>query len=79
MPAEAFPAGEHLRDELDARGWSVADFAEILGRPRHEVTEILGGHKIITAGTATEIAAVTGTDAATWLRLQDAHEVWRRG
>ena len=33
IAAELFPAGEILADELDARGWTQADFAEVLGRP----------------------------------------------
>lgn len=76
-PAEAFPVGQYLRDELEARGWSVADFAAILGRPSQAVSEILNGHKEITRETATEIASATGTSAETWLRLQDAYFLWR--
>ena len=32
-PAHAFPPGEYLRDELEERGWTVTEFAEIIGRP----------------------------------------------
>lgn len=77
-PAEAFPVGEFLRDELEARGWTATDFSEILGRPQQAVSEILNGRKSLTAQTATEIAAATGTDAATWLRLQDVHQLWQQ-
>lgn len=41
MAAEVFPAGEYLADELDARGWTQADFAEVLGRPAQFVSEII--------------------------------------
>ena len=75
-PAEAFPVGEYLLDELEARGWSIAEFAEILGRPAQAVSEIINGHKEITRETASEIAAATRTSAETWLRLQDAHLLW---
>ncbi|GGK52748.1 HigA family addiction module antitoxin [Nocardia camponoti] len=77
LPAQAFPAGEYLRDEIDARGWSVAEFAHILGRPTQAVSEILNGHKEITVETAVEIAAATGTEASTWLRLQDTYRLWK--
>lgn len=77
LPAQAFPAGEYLRDELEARDWSVAEFARILGRPPQAVSEILNGHKEITPETAMEIAAATGTEAATWLRLQDTYRLWK--
>ena len=76
-PAEAFPVGDYLRDELDARGWTVAQFAEILGRPVQVVSEILNGHKDVTAETAAEIAAATDTEAQTWLRLQDTSRLWK--
>ena len=43
--AEVFPAGEYLRDELDERGWTVTEFAEVLARPVQVVSEILYGKK----------------------------------
>lgn len=76
-PAEAFPVGEYLNDELRERGWAVVEFAEILGRPVQAVSEILNGHKEITPTTAKEIAAATGTSAETWLRLQDSYRLWK--
>lgn len=76
-PAEAFPPGEYLADELDARGWSIADFADIIGRPVQVVSEIINGRKAVTPQTATEIAAATATSAETWLRLQSVYDLWR--
>lgn len=76
-PAEAFPPGEYLADELEARGWTKAEFAEIIGRPSQVVSEIVNGHKEITAETAAEIAAATGTEAATWLNLQSDYRLWQ--
>ena len=32
-PAEVFPPGEFVREELEARGWTQTDLAAILGRP----------------------------------------------
>ena len=76
-PAEAFPVGEYLSDELRERGWAIVEFAEILGRPVQAVSEILNGRKEITPTTASEIAAATGTSAETWLRLQDTYRLWK--
>lgn len=76
QPAEAFPAGEYLADELAARGLTVDEFARILGRPAQAVSEIVNGRKEITPTTAEEIAAATGTSAQTWLRLQDTYRLW---
>ena len=69
-PAEVFPAGEYLRDELEERGWTVSEFAEIIGRPIQAVTEILAGKKEITTETATVLADALGTTPELWLNLQ---------
>ncbi|SFR32625.1 HTH-type transcriptional regulator / antitoxin HigA [Microbacterium azadirachtae] len=78
MAAEVFPAGEHLADELDARGWTQADFAEILGRPAQFVSEIISGKKEITRESAAQIAAALGTSAEFWLKLQDSYLLWKQ-
>ncbi|MDQ1292596.1 MAG: HTH-type transcriptional regulator / antitoxin HigA [Actinomycetota bacterium] len=72
ITAEVFPAGEHLADELDARGWSQADFAEVLGRPVQFVSEVVSGKKEITRESAAQIAAALGTSVEFWLNLQDS-------
>lgn len=77
VPAEVFPPGEFLRDELEARGWTQTEFAEILGRPIRTVNEILMGKRGITAGTAKEISAALGTSAAFWLNLEAAYQLSR--
>ena len=76
-PAEAYPVGEYLRDELDARGWSGVDFAEIIGRPVQMVSELLNDRKELTPETAQAIGEATGTDPQTWLRLQATHQAWK--
>ncbi len=69
-PAEVFPPGEYLRDELGERDWTVTEFAEIIGRPVQVVSEILNGKKEITTETAIAFADALGTTAALWLNLQ---------
>lgn len=76
--AEVFPVGEHLADEIDARGWTQADFAEILGRPAQFVSEIMTGKKEITRESAAQIAAALGTSTEFWLNLQDAYLLWKQ-
>lgn len=76
MPAEVFPAGEYLSDELEARGWSQEDFAGIIGRPVQFVSEIITGKKEITPESATQIGAALGTSAETWLNLQARFRLW---
>lgn len=74
--AEVFPAGEFLAEELDARGWTQADFAAILGRPAQFVSEIISGKKEITRESAAQIGAALGTSAQMWLTLQDQYLLW---
>lgn len=75
--AEAFSPGEFLRDELQARGWTQAQFAKIIGRPLQLVSEIINGKKRITEQTALEIGAALGTTAKVWLNLENTWRLWR--
>jgi HTH-type transcriptional regulator / antitoxin HigA len=76
--AEAFPVGDFLAEELDRRGWSQAEFAEILGRPAQYVSEIVSNKKEITRDSAAQIGAALGTSAVHWLKLQDTYHLWRQ-
>ena len=67
-PAHAFPPGEYLRDELEERGWTVTEFAEIIGRPIQAVSEILNAKKEITTATAMALSEITANEqASAWL------------
>jgi HTH-type transcriptional regulator/antitoxin HigA len=79
VPAEVFPPGDFLRDELDARGWTQTEFAEILGRPVRLVNEILVGKRGITPQTAQEIGAALGTSPELWLNLETGYRLSRVG
>lgn len=67
------PAGQILGNELEARGWTQADFAAVLGRPTQFVSEIITGKKEITRESAAQIGAALGTSPRLWLNLQDAY------
>lgn len=75
IPAEAFPPGEYLREELAERGWAEGEFAEIIGRPVQAVSEILNGKKDITPETAMAIGTALGTSAELWMNLQAAYRL----
>ncbi len=75
-PAEVFAPGEYLRDELDERGWTVTEFAEIIGRPVQAVSEILNGKKEITTETAFALSEALGTTPALWLNLQTNYRLF---
>lgn len=74
-PAEVFTPGEYLRDELEERGWTVTEFAQILGRPLQAISEILNGKKEITAETAVDLGAALDTSPELWLNLQSAYRL----
>lgn len=78
-PAEVFPPGEFLRDELEERGWSQAELADILGRPPRLVSEIIQGKRGVTPETAKGLAAALGTSPEYWLNLESSYQLWRSG
>lgn len=77
VPAEVFPPGEFLREELEARGWTQADLAEILGRPTQVVNEIVLSKRSVTPETAKGLGIAFGTGAQFWLNLEAAYQLSR--
>lgn len=77
-PAEAFPPGEYLRDELEERGWTLDEFAGLIGWPPHELTDILDAEAEITPEAASALSEVLGTTAEVWLNLQKAYRRYQR-
>lgn len=73
--AEVFPPGEYLRDELQERGWTQEEFAEIIGKSFKQVNELLSGRATLTAPMAQAIAAALGTSADVWLGLENAYRL----
>ncbi len=71
----AFPPGDFIREELEARGWTQRDLAEIIGRPVQTVSAIVNAKKEITPQTAVALGAALGTSAAFWLNLQTAYQL----
>jgi HTH-type transcriptional regulator/antitoxin HigA len=75
-PAETFSPGEFIRDELDARGWTQGDLAQIMGRPLQFVNELAAGKKQITPETAIGLAHAFGDDDALyWMNLDSAYRL----
>ncbi len=77
QPAEVFPPGEYLRDELDERGWDCAALAARTGLSVLEVTAILNGSQPILVRTAEKLERALGTSAVMWLRLQKYYEKYK--
>lgn len=75
IPAETFPPGEFLRDELEARGWTQTEFAEIIARPQRLVNEIIAGKRGVTPDTARALSAALGTSAQFWMNLETTYQL----
>jgi HTH-type transcriptional regulator / antitoxin HigA len=67
VAAEVFPPGEFIREDLEARSWTQADLAEILGRDLRLVNQLVGGKRAITPETAKGLAQAFGTGPEFWM------------
>ncbi|WP_244142172.1 HigA family addiction module antitoxin [aff. Roholtiella sp. LEGE 12411] len=71
LTAARVPApGRILSRELEARGWTQKDLAEIMGRPIQTINEIIRGSKQITPETAIELSQALGTSFEFWTNLE---------
>jgi HTH-type transcriptional regulator/antitoxin HigA len=69
-PARVPTPGKILSRELEARGWTQKDLAEIMGRPVQTINEIIRGSKQITPETAIELSQALGTSPEFWTNLE---------
>lgn len=72
LSAETFSPGEHLCDELNARGLNAHAFALRTGLSLETVTGILERSTPITPASAVAIANALGTSPELWMNLQTA-------
>lgn len=75
VPAEVFPPGEFLREELEAREWSQEELADILNRPARLVSELISGKRSITPQTAIGLAEAFGTSPEYWMNLESQYQL----
>jgi HTH-type transcriptional regulator / antitoxin HigA len=74
--AEAFPPGEILKDELEARGWTQDVLAEITNIPAPVISNIIHGKRAISVDIASSLAAAFGTTAQFWMNLETSYQLW---
>ena len=75
IPAEVFPPGEFLREELAARDWTQQELADILARPPRLINEIIAGKRAVTPETAKGLSEAFGTSAEYWLNLESQYQL----
>lgn len=76
IPAECFPPGEFLRDELSARGISIGNFSKVAGMSIQEVENIISGKTHIGDYEAERLSSVIGTSSAFWMNSQKSYDKW---
>ena len=70
VPDYAVPPGETLLETLEAIGMSQAELAELTGRPKKTINEIIKGKAAITPETALQFERVLGISAGFWNNLE---------
>lgn len=69
--------GEILREDiLPALGLTQAEFARRLGVSRLSVSEIVNGKRSLSPDMAIRIGRFTNTTPESWLRMQEALDLW---
>src|SRR5580704_13118475 len=74
--AEAFPPGEFIKDELDARGWTQDVLADITGISAPAISNIIKGKRAISVDVASGLAAAFNTTAQFWMNLETSYQLW---
>ncbi|MEI6986305.1 MAG: HigA family addiction module antitoxin [Rhodospirillaceae bacterium] len=67
--------GSVLADELSEIGISAAEAARILSVPPNRLSQIIAGHRSITADTALRLGQWLGTGPELWMNLQKTYEL----
>jgi HTH-type transcriptional regulator / antitoxin HigA len=75
--AEAFPVGEFIKEELEARNWTQTELAEIIGRQPSVISDLISGKRSISPELAKAFGRAFNTDAEYWMNLDTIYQLWR--
>lgn len=73
----AIHPGEHIADELEARGMIAAELARTMGVDPGRVSRLVNAQTSVTGDTALRLAEAFGTSADFWMRLQGDYDLAR--
>lgn len=76
VAAEVFPPGEFIKEELEARGWTQEDLAEIMGRQSSIISGLVNAKRAVSPDIASDLAAAFGTTAQFWMNLETAYQLF---
>lgn len=74
-PAQVFPPGDFIREELEERGWSQADLARVIGRDESNLSKLIAGKMSLTPAMARDLSAAFGTSAEYWMNLETSYRL----
>jgi HTH-type transcriptional regulator/antitoxin HigA len=73
--AETFHPGIFIEEELDERGWSQLDLAEILGKSPRDINFLINGKLSVTPKTAIGLAEAFDTNPQLWMNLESSYQL----
>lgn len=73
----AIHPGEHIAEELEARGMTAAELARTMGVDPGRVSRLVNAQISVTGDTALRLAEAFGTSAEFWMRLQGDYDLAR--
>ncbi len=76
--AKAFPPGDFIKEELEAREWTQQSLAEIIGRQTSVVSAVVNGKRAISLDIATELSSAFGTSVDYWMNLEKSYQQFVR-
>jgi len=72
-PYKNFAPSDYIRDELDARGWTQKDLADVLGVAPKTISAVMRNKQSITADMALLLSKAFGESAEYWMNLEAAY------
>lgn len=73
IPATATHPGSVLKKELKARGIKQKDFADVIGMPAPNLSELIKGKRNITEAIAIKLEEALGIPFQNWMNLQNRY------
>lgn len=75
-PALKFGPGYFIREQMELRGWTRRDLAEITGFTQTQIGELLTDKTPLGFDAACIFGEVFKTSAAYWLNLNHSYRLW---
>lgn len=76
-PAEVFPPGEFILEEMEARGWTQIDLARILNMSAQKVNRIINGREPVSSDVARRLGAAFVKSPEYWLNIEMQWQLYR--